>query len=252
MPLHIQEQANKDLEIENTKNNLDKPLADDLPFPLPNYSGFMMCISGSSGSGKTTALYSIMLKKKMKNKRQSYRKLFDKIYVVSPTIGKASMKKDPFSKLPESQKSCSLSLECLMELEDEFSENREDNKHSCLILDDVGSQLKKNGVYQKLTQIIQNRRHNFVSIFILVQKFRDVPTGIRNNLSHFITFLPKNNVEKEAIFTELFPFNKKNANDIIEYVYTSKHDFLFVDMSLKSSNKFEYYKNFNPLNILEE
>jgi hypothetical protein len=91
-----------------------------------------------------------------------------------------------------------------------------------------------------------------VSIFILVQKFRDVPTGIRNNLSHFITFLPKNNVEKEAIFTELFPFNKKNANDIIEYVYTSKHDFLFVDMSLKSSNKFEYYKNFNPLNILEE
>lgn len=252
MPLHIQEQANKDLEIENTKNNLDKPLADDLPFPLPNYSGFMMCISGSSGSGKTTALYSIMLKKKMKNKRQSYRKLFDKIYVVSPTIGKASMKKDPFSKLPESQKSCSLSLQCLMELEDEFAENREDNKHSCLILDDVGSQLKKNGVYQKLTQIIQNRRHNFVSIFILVQKFRDVPTGIRNNLSHFITFLPKNNVEKEAIFTELFPFNKKNANDIIEYVYTSKHDFLFVDMSLKSSNKFEYYKNFNPLNILEE
>ena len=252
MPLHIQEQANKDLEIENTKNNLDKPLADDLPFPLPNYSGFMMCISGSSGSGKTTALYSIMLKKKMKNKRQSYRKLFDKIYVVSPTIGKASMKKDPFSKLPESQKSCSLSLQCLMELEDEFAENREDNKHSCLILDDVGSQLKKNGVYQKLTQIIQNRRHNFVSIFILVQKFRDVPTGIRNNLSHFITFLPKNNVEKEAIFTELFPFNKKHANDIIEYVYTSKHDFLFVDMSLKSSNKFEYYKNFNPLNILEE
>jgi ABC-type dipeptide/oligopeptide/nickel transport system ATPase component len=252
MPLNIQEQANKDLEIENTKNNLDKPLADDLPFPLPNYSGFMMCISGSSGSGKTTALYSIMLKKKMKNKRQSYRKLFDKIYVVSPTIGKASMKKDPFSKLPESQKSCSLSLQCLMELEDEFAENREDNKHSCLILDDVGSQLKKNGVYQKLTQIIQNRRHNFVSIFILVQKFRDVPTGIRNNLSHFITFLPKNNVEKEAIFTELFPFNKKNANDIIEYVYTSKHDFLFVDMSLKASNKFEYYKNFNPLNILEE
>ena len=252
MPLNIQEQANKDLEIENTKNNLDKPLADDLPFPLPNYSGFMMCISGSSGSGKTTALYSIMLKKKMKNKRQSYRKLFDKIYVVSPTIGKASMKKDPFSKLPESQKHCSLSLQCLVELEDEFAENREDNKHSCLILDDVGSQLKKNGVYQKLTQIIQNRRHNFVSIFILVQKFRDVPTGIRNNLSHFITFLPKNNVEKEAIFTELFPFNKKNANDIIEYVYTSKHDFLFVDMSLKASNKFEYYKNFNPLNILEE
>ena len=251
MPLHIAETPNRELEIENTKNNLDKPLAPDIPEPLPNYSGFMFCISGSSGSGKTTALYSMMLKKKMKGKRQSYRKVFDKVYVVSPTIGKKSMKKDPFSKLPESQKRCTLTLDCLMELEEEFIENRQENEHSCLILDDVGSQLKKNGVLQKLTQIIQNRRHNYVSIFILVQKFRDVPTGIRNNLSHFITFLPKNNIEKEAIFTELFPFNKKHANDLIEYVYTSKHDFLFVDMSLKSSNKFEYYKNFNPLNITE-
>jgi hypothetical protein len=251
MTLSIEENVNKDLSIENTKNNLDKPLCNDLPYPLPNYSGFMFCISGSSGSGKTTALYSMMLKKKYKGKRQSYRKVFDIIYVVSPTIGKSSMKKDPFSKLPASQKYTTLTLQALNELEENFEENRQDDKHSCLILDDVGSQLKKNGVFQKLTQIIQNRRHNYVSIFILVQKFKDVPTGIRNNLSHFITFLPKNNIEKEAIFTELFPFNKKNVNDLIDYVYTSKHDFLFVDMSLKTSNKFEYFKNFNPLNIIE-
>ena len=193
----------------------------------------------------------MMLKKKYKGKRQSYRKVFDNIYVVSPTIGKSSMKKDPFSKLPENQKYTSLTLQTLNELEEIFEENRQDDKHSCLILDDVGSQLKKNGVLQKLTQIIQNRRHNFVSIFILVQKFKDIPTGIRNNLSHFITFLPKNNIEKEAIFTELFPFNKKHVNSLIEYVYTSKHDFLFVDMSLKNSNKYEYFKNFNLLNITE-
>ena len=251
MSLSITETQNKNLEIENSKNNLDKPLCSDLPFPLPNYSGFMLCISGSSGSGKTTCLYSMMLKKKHKGKRQSYKKVFDFVYVVSPTIGKSSMSKDPFSKLKGEQKYETLTLQTLNELEEIFEENKDDDKHSCLILDDVGSQLKKNGVYQKLTQIIQNRRHNFVSIFILVQKFKDVPTGIRNNLSHFITFLPKNNIEKEAIFTELFPFNKKRANDLIDYVYTSKHDFLFVDMSLKTSNKFEYFKNFNPLNITE-
>jgi Cdc6-like AAA superfamily ATPase len=250
MSLLITETKNN-LEIQNSENNLDKPLCSDLPFPLPNYSGFMMMIAGSSGSGKTTCLYSMMLKKKYKGKRQSYRKVFDNVYVVSPTIGKSSMKKDPFSKLPEDQKYELLSLQTLNELEEIFEDNKEEDKNSCLILDDVGSQLKKNGVYQKLTQIIQNRRHNKLSIFILVQKFKDVPTGIRNNLSHFITFLPKNNIEKEAIFTELFPFNKKYANDLISYVYNGKHDFLFVDMSLKNSNKFEYFKNFNPLNITE-
>ena len=119
------------------------------------------------------------------------------------------MSKDPFSKLKSEQKYETLTLQTLNELEEIFQDNKDDGKHSCLILDDVGSTLKKNGVYQKLTQIIQNRRHNFVSIFILVQKFKDIPTGIRNNLSHFITFLPKNNIEKEAIFTELFPFNKR-------------------------------------------
>ena len=84
-----------------------------------------------------------------------------------------------------------------------------------------------------------------INKLLLINKFYE------NNLSHFITFLPKNNIEKEAIFTELFPFNKKYANDLISYVYNGKHDFLFVDMSLKNSNKFEYFKNFNPLNITE-
>lgn len=56
MSLQITETSNKNLEIENSSNNLDKPLCSDLPFPLPNYSGFMFCISGSSGSGKNDLL----------------------------------------------------------------------------------------------------------------------------------------------------------------------------------------------------
>ena len=40
MSLQIIETSNKNLEIENSANNLDKSLCSDLPFPLPNYSGF--------------------------------------------------------------------------------------------------------------------------------------------------------------------------------------------------------------------
>ena len=76
--LDIQEEPNKKLKIMNTSNNLDKTLADDLPEPLPNYSGFNFVISGPSGSGKTTLLMSITSARKKKGIRQSYRNLFDK------------------------------------------------------------------------------------------------------------------------------------------------------------------------------
>jgi len=64
MSLEITEEPNKRLKIMNSENHLDKPLADDLPDPLPSYSGFNFAIAGSSGSGKTTLLTSLMSAKK--------------------------------------------------------------------------------------------------------------------------------------------------------------------------------------------
>ena len=114
--MNIKEHICKDIVIGNTANNLDQQLHKDLPEPLPNYSGFNMAIAGSSGSGKTTLMYSIMTKRKKKGKRQSYRAVFDHIYIVSPTLGNKSMKKDEFSKLPQDQIYRELTLEALAEL----------------------------------------------------------------------------------------------------------------------------------------
>jgi len=103
--LNITEQPNKKLSIINTANNLDKMLAQDLPEPLPNYSGFNFVISGASGSGKTTLMTSIMSARKKKGIRQSYRKVFDKILICSPTLGQGkSVKNDVFSDVRGEQK----------------------------------------------------------------------------------------------------------------------------------------------------
>ena len=64
MSLQITEKKNDKLSLHNSKNNLDGKLGDDIPSPLPNYSGFSMLICGSAGSGKTTMLYSMMSAKK--------------------------------------------------------------------------------------------------------------------------------------------------------------------------------------------
>ena len=236
--------------VKNSKNNLDKQLDPILSPELPNYNGFCWVIVGSSGSGKTTLLYSLMKGKKSKGVRHGYNKVFDKIYVVSPTIGNESIKNDPFKALPENQIYRELTLDNLEEIQKNLEENRSDEINSVLILDDVGSELKKSkAIEKKLISIIQNRRHLYTSIFILLQKFRDAPTGIRNNMSHFTSFRPKNMIERESIINEMFNFNKEQSNSLMEYVFDDKHDFLYVDLSLRNSGQYQFYKNFNLLEI---
>jgi nucleoside-triphosphatase THEP1 len=255
MALDIKEEANKKLGIINTANNLDNVLAKDLPFPLPNYSGFNMVISGSSGSGKTTLLTSMMSAPKKNGIRQSYRKCFDHIIIVSPTLGQGkSMKKDPFSDVRAEQKFKSFNLQVINEIMEMLESFRENDEHSVLILDDVGSQLKKSaGAEKQLSTLLQNRRHLFCSVYILVQKFRDLPSSIRANMSHFITFRPKNCMEEESICMETMPFSRKHWRQIMDFIFdnTDKFSFLFIDMSLKQTNKFMYFKKFNQITITD-
>tara|TARA_R100000951_G_scaffold46111_1_gene39126 strand:+ start:448 stop:1245 length:798 start_codon:yes stop_codon:yes gene_type:complete len=241
------------IKVMNTANNLDKVISKTLPEPFPNTSGFSWLICGSSGSGKTTLLYDLMTKKD--KEKTSYRKVFHKIFLVSPTMGKSSIKKDPFSTVPKGQVWRELTLDVLHQIEDAVYEERDEEHHSVVIFDDVGSQLRKSKAIElKMSQMLQNRRHAFCSYFILLQKYKDVGTGIRCNLSHFTTFRFKSNQEKNAVRDELFPMIPKEADKVIDYVFENpddKHTFLYMDMSLKKRGTYIYYKEFNELVITE-
>jgi hypothetical protein len=141
------------------------------------------------------------------------------------------------------------------EIYETLQSNREEEEHSVLILDDIGAQLRKSaGAEKQLVSLLQNRRHVFCSVFILVQRFRDLPTGIRNNMSHFVTFRPKNILEEESICSELLPFKKACWRQIMDFVFDNedKFSFLMVDMSLKQTNKYRYFNKFDPLEISEK
>lgn len=254
--LEIIEQPNKRLKIMNTANNLDRELAKDIPFPLPNYSGFNFVISGASGSGKTTLLTSMMTARKKNGIRQSYRRVFDKILICSPTLGQGkSAKNDPFKDVPSEQKWKTFTVAHMDEIFKTIESNREDDEHTVLILDDIGAQLRKSATAEKqLVSLLQNRRHLFCSVFILVQKFKDLPSGIRNNMSHFATFRPKNQLEHQSICDEVFPFHRKQHQQIMDYVFENddRFSFLLIDMSLKETNKFRYFNKFNEIIITEK
>ena len=71
-------------------------------------------------------------------------------------------------------------------------------------------------------------------------------------MSHFITFRPKNQLEQESILNEMFNFSKEKNNQLMDYIFDGSHNFLYVDLSLKKSGGYIFYKNFNRLNITEE
>ena len=253
--LDISEKQGK-LEVINTANNLDKPLCDNLVEPLPNFSGFSWVIAAPSGSGKSTLLTSLMTQKSKKGEpKKSYRKLFDRIIIISPTMGNGtSMKNDPFKDIPEGQKFKEFNYETMRQVYDMCEENHDNEEHTIVLMDDIGAQLRKSAQAEKLlVSFLQNRRHIWTSCFILVQKYKDLPVGIRNNMTHFTTFRPKNQIEIEAIMMELFPYKKKHWQQIIDYCFDNddRFSFLMVDMSLKKTNKFRFFNKFNEMFITE-
>ena len=254
--LYIKEEENTLLKINPAKMSLDDRLdtdKDPLPDPLPN-SSFAMALVGSSGSGKTSLMSSIVTSNVKNGVRQSYRKLFSKIILCSPTL--ASFKNDIWGKIPKSQKFETFSLDFLEQVEEIAGEAWKENRQTLVILDDIGATLKRDRKAEtKLVSMLQNRRHIGLSVIMLIQKWRDLPTGVRANLTNVALFRPKNNLEKEAIFGELLPMSKNKWDYIYDYVYNvgeDKYSFLFIDMSLKQDSVYRYFKKFNRILLTEK
>lgn len=236
--------------VGKVKMNVDGILAHDIPEPLPKKSGFNMVINGPSGSGKTNMLIQLLHRRAHKGQRQSLRRVFDDVVIVSPSL--KSLANNIFEDLDEGKKFSRFSEEMMDGLDEILDANEEEkeedgkDRFTLLILDDVGSQLKKNGkkLEQRFSSLLQNRRHRNLSVITLTQKHRDMPLAVRNNLSHYVSFLPKNQQEKEAIYSEYVSAPKKLMNDFFNYFFQEKYDTMFIDMS---DPPFVFYRNFNKV-----
>ena len=246
---------NSNLEpISKVKMNADGLLAEDIPPPLPKNSGFNMVINGPSGSGKTNLLVNILKKRAKNGKRQSLRRVFDSVVIVSPSL--KSLSNNIFEDLDEKKKYTKFDedmLDGLDEILEEMSDMREEeerNFYTLLILDDVGSQIKRNKANEtRFATLLQNRRHlggGGLSVISITQKHRDMPLSIRNNLTHYISFLPKNQAEKEAIYGEYVSEPKKYMNEFFNYFFSNKYDTMLIDMS---NPPFDFYHNWNKVLI---
>lgn len=236
------EDNGNELMINSIETGVDGDLIQDLHPALINKSHIAVFV-GKSKSGKSNLMVNLLSKGKKDGVRQSYKKVFHDIIIVSPSL--KSFKNNIFEDIDEEKQFDKLNFDTL-DFIDTFTEMNADlEKNTLVVLDDVGSSLRVNERFLGLQT--QKHRHRRTTWFIVAQKYRDLPTSIRANLSALYLFRPISLKELDAIYEELLPFNKKNLIQFINWVFDTKYNFLYIDMSLEKSSSPIYYKNFKRI-----
>ena len=215
--------------------------------PLMKTSHFYI-ISGASGSGKSNLIVNLLKSTKTtkdKKHKKSYRNMFDNIILVSPSAH--TIKDSPLENIADDQKFDSIS-EDMFDMVDSMTEDGvEEGTHTLLILDDVSSQLRLKENEKQLTQLVKNRRHLNLSIWIVGHKVTDLSPALRSNANLLFIFKGKTNREIETIQSEYMMMPKKQADELMKAAYKNRYDFMLIDTSLRSGSDFVFYRNYNQL-----
>lgn len=220
----------KSLNLQAPRFLVDKPLNQEVEkFDVMSHlnRSSATAIVGTSGSGKTSLLYSLLTHRKP----NIWRKQFESIIVVMPRASRNSLKNNIFDKFIEP--------ECLFDTLDDLSmdyivartsDNSEQGLHTLIVLDDVASALKDAEVAKKLQHLVYAYRHYRANIVVLVQTLRTIPLSIRKNLSNVIVFHKPRLVEWEAVVSEFLELEKEPAKQLYTVLFQNKYDWALINL----------------------
>lgn len=239
----FKEHENKRLKVEAPDFVCDKPISNRIQPPLPNTAHFSALI-GSAGSGKTSLMVNFLTNKDM------YANVFDHVHMCCPKNSLGSLKDDIWEGHPTDKMHDTLdwmTLDTIHKKAQDRAKVKPCPETTLLIIDDQTVWLKKKEIEAKLREMIYNRRHLRLSVWILVQSYNAMPLNIRKTLSNFFMFRPRNKKEAESIWEELLFVPKTTGNALLKFVYRDSYDFLMGDV-----NTGQVYRNFNEIEINED
>lgn len=245
--MEIKEIHNKKIVRKSMKMATDKPIEGNDDKIFTNY-GFSLLACGKPGSGKTTIIMS-----QLTNTHGIFYRKFNKVYIFSPsvaTIGKKiELEEDRFipefdvGKLEEiiQAQSEENSEEKEVDLLGKSPRVRREPDEVLLIFDDLISDISKDKS-KAFQRAILNRRHLHLSVICVSQTYNMVPAKLRKNFSDVLILNTNNQAELNCIRKELTSYSTKEFNDLIDYAFKAKHDFLLFRIG-------ETFRNFNKLEI---
>lgn len=206
---------------------------------MNNLNGYYFtAIIGKPGSGKTSFLISLLTGKK---DNKVFRKCFDHILLVMPTSSRESMKRNIFKNHDEDKMYDELTYSSITSIHNKLLISTKEKETTLLILDDVGASLKNAEIATILRKIIYNRRHLKVHIIVMLQSYMSFAKEIRKLFSNIIIFKPSK-TEFENLLDETFEMKRDEALELMQFVFTDPHDYLFLNI-----DKQTMYKDYDEL-----
>jgi len=209
-----------------------------------NYVNLTLIV-GLPASGKSSLIKTLLNGTKEDN---LYNNVFNSVYYISPSDTMdlnlpddkiINLDKDPLENI----------LQNIIDVEE--GQGEEDDPHRVLIiLDDAINYINTNrkalSIFRKF--VMNGRhilgRHSSVALWIVSQKVKSIPLTIRSQANQ-VFFFDSTKAEKEIVRDEFTPLDRKEANELYEYVYDEPHNFLFINLHIPKNKRM--FKKFNQL-----
>jgi len=255
MEIDLQDTKAKTIVYKSTRDckfkGLDSNFCSDTGLPD---SDFTMVINGGCGTGKS--LFTENLVRQFYSINKGKKTVWSYIAYCCPEASLDSYENSFVKDLNSDDVYDSLDTDILNEILDKAIETKESGtkknpKHSLLILDDLGSELKQGGrdggVLKLLKKTLQTFRHMHLSVIICTQNIMSMHSHHRNIVRNLIQFKSSSIPEIERIWLEFgSKFTKKEfIEDFWPFIFDEKYNFLQVDRH----NDFQMCKNYNILDI---
>ena len=161
----------------------------------------IICFVGKKGSGKTSAMLSLL-----SNKKSPYHKYFDNIILCSPSAPHDDKLKDLYEELSQegkyfdslTEKTAEEMKNLLIGLNDN---DKKDKKkiQNLLILDDVTQSFPTGRKPSQISGLFTNSRHLKTTIWVVTHKYSSMPTLFRNQLDCLFLYKTHSRNELESL-----------------------------------------------------
>lgn len=161
---------------------------------------FACAVLGKAGTGKTSLVSALLETKSLMNK------VFDKIVLFMPPNSRKSLKDSIFDCIPKSQVFDRLDLTNLSMAFSIAEGMSKHDKTTLIVFDDV-QQFFKGECEDLLIHMLNNRRHNRLSMFFVAQSYKKLPRLCRMGLSDLFMFRLSKDDMKD-VFDEVIDFEE--------------------------------------------
>lgn len=221
-----------------------------VPFPDPvsgDQEPFIFLYSAKIGSGKSVNLSNLLL---------IYQHYFKKVYFCSANVeveeeSKRKVIKDlayrDRFRFSQDRMYDSFNDKILQEILDDMKESKkepdfdQETDQFLIIIDDLSQAFLP--LKSLITKTILRTRHLKLSWIITTQRFRNINTAIRNQITYMVCFFTQNKKEIESM-SEVVDVEPEQFKKMLDFVTEEDHGFLYID---SSKNPPRFYKGFSEL-----